>query len=477
MYNVIGMVLPVAVTLLTVPLYLETVGIERYGVLAVCWVLLGYLGFLDLGLAPAVAQKIASAKDEEAGGAQAIFWTAAWVSIAAGILSALLFYAGAAVYFAAGAVKSSFNGEIRAAVPLLGLLLPVGMLSSVGAGALQARERFLALNVINVTSSTLMSVLPLLVAYTWSPTLEGLVAGSLAARFIGLVLLFANCFAAVPLSRVLRPRKDLTASLLKFGGWMTISTAVAPLLVTVDRLAIGGLLGAAAVAAYSIPFSLIARMPIISIGISAALFPRFAAATDLERKRLMTLAIAAIVGAMTPICIVVIALVEPFFTLWVGPRLATISAPVACFLVIGAWANGIAYIPMTKLQGSGQPDIVAKIHLSELVPYWLTLAGSLYFFGLAGAAVAWSLRCTADCMLLYWQSRIGFSSLYAFLIPFLLVLVALLAALALGSPERWAVWAATFSLACLWTGYNLPDALRDKLGALGRVLPRRHLQG
>ena len=164
---------------------------------------------------------------------------------------------------------------------------------------------------------------------------------------------------------------------------------------------------------------------------------------DLERKSLMTLAVSATCGRLRYASRH--ALVEPFFTLWVGQRLATVSAPVACFLVIGAWANGIAYIPLAKLQGSGQPDVVAKIHLSELLPYWLTLAGSLYFFGLAGAAIAWSLRCIADCMLLYWQSRIGFASLSAFLIPFLLLLASL-AALALGSPERWAIWAVAFCL-------------------------------
>lgn len=474
-YNIIGSIFPVAITLLTVPLYLEVVGIERYGVLTVCWVLLGYLGFLDLGLAPAVAQKIASTKDEEPGAAEAIFWTATWVSIAAGIGTAILLCAGAAIYFAVGAFESAFDGEIRAAVPLLALILPLGMLSSVGAGALQARKRFLALNVIYVISSTLMSVLPLLVAYFWSPTLDGLIAGSLASRFIGLVLQFATCVGAVPLSRVVRPSKDLTASLLKFGGWITISTLVAPLLVTVDRLAIGGILGAAAVAAYSIPFSLISRMAIIPGAVSSALFPRFAAATDSERQRLMTIAIAGIAVAMTPICILTIALTEPFFALWIGPSLAAISAPVACLLVIGAWANGIAYIPLAKLNGSGRPDIVAKIHLSELLPYWLTLAGSLYLFGLEGAAIAWSLRCIADCLLLYWRSRIGFASLATLLIPFAL-LIASLAAIAVGSPLRWVIWAVAFCLACAWSAYYLPDALREKLGPVGRLLPSRALE-
>jgi len=455
-----------------VPAYLDVVGIERYGILTVCWVLLGYLGFLDLGLAPAVAQKIASARDEEAGSAEAVFWTATWVSLAAGLFSALLFYAGAAAYLAFGGLVSAFDAEIRDAIPLLGAILPVVMLSSVGAGALHGRQRFLALNLIQVTSSTLMSVLPLVVAYFWLPTLSGLIIGALASRIVGLVLQYWNCLGALPLSGVQTPKRELIGSLLKFGGWVTISTAVSPLLVTVDRLAIGAILGAAAVAAYSIPFSLITRMAIVPGAVSSALFPRFASGTPQERGRLMAIAVFAIAVTMTPLCILSLALVEPFFTLWLGRDLAATSSPVASFLIVGAWTNSIALVPFSMLQGSGRPDTVAKIHLVELLPYWLVLGGSLYLFGLVGAAIAWSLRTSADSLLLYWKSGMSFASIAPLVVPFLLLLTAL-GGLAMGSPGRWVIWAGSFCLACLWSSYHLPDALREKLGFLGQVLPRR----
>ena len=471
-YNIIGSVVPVAITLLTVPLYLNVVGIERYGVLTVCWVLLGYLGFLDLGLAPAVSQRIASTRDEQPGEAETIFWSATWASVGMGAVSACLFYGGAALYFGFVGLNSAFDDEIKAAIPLLGAIVPVAMVSSVGAGALQARHRFFALNLIHVISSTLMSILPLLIAYLWSPTLTGLLAGALAARLVGLVLQYANCLAAVPLTKVQMPRRKLIASLLKFGGWVTVSTAVAPLLVTVDRLAIGAVLGAAAVAAYSIPFSLISRMSIVPGALSSALFPRFAAGTDAERKRLLTVAVSAIAVTMTPLCILVIILVEPFFTLWLGAELAARSSLVACFLVAGAWANSIALLPFSMLQGSGRPDTVAKIHLSELLPYWAVLAASLYLFGLTGAAMAWSLRTGADCLLLYWRSGLGFASLAQLITPFLLIIAAL-AALAIDGPMRWGSWAATFGLACIWSSYHLPEVLRARLGAIGNLLPHR----
>lgn len=475
-YNVAGAVIPLAVTLVTVPLYLEVVGVERYGLLTICWVVLGYLGFLDLGLGPAVSQRIASAREEDRGAAEAVFWTAVWLSLAAGLFTAILFFGGAALYFALGGVNSSFNGEIRAAIPLLGMVLPVAMVSSVAAGALHGLQRFLALNLISTTSATLMSILPLLVAYLWSPTLSGLLAGALAARGVGLILQYWNCVKAVPLSKPEMPKKELIGSLLKFGGWITVTTAVTPLLLTVDRLAIGALLGAAAVAAYSIPFSLIARMSIVPWGLSSALFPRFAAGTEEERRHLMGLALSAIAVAMTPFCILVIAAVGPFFTFWIGPELAAVSSPVAYLLIAGIWANSIALVPYTMLQGSGRPDIVAKIHLMEILPYWLLLGAFLLLFGLPGAALAWAVRAAVDCGLLFWRSGESPASLRVLIVPALLLLAVTICALTLKGVSRDLISCLLLLASGVWSFRTMPEALWAYLKTLAGYLPWKRRQ-
>ena len=58
--NVGGMVLPMLVGVLTVPGLLQRLGQEKFGVLALGWALVGYFGFLDLGMVRALTSPSSS---------------------------------------------------------------------------------------------------------------------------------------------------------------------------------------------------------------------------------------------------------------------------------------------------------------------------------------------------------------------------------------------------------------------------------
>jgi O-antigen/teichoic acid export membrane protein len=472
-YNVLGAVVPLAITVATVPLYLALVGAERFGVLAICWALLGYVGFLDLGLGPAVTQKIAAARDGPPDERARLFWTATWMSLLLGLAAAGIIYVGTQLYFDLAAnLTPKFRAEARDALPWLALMVPMAMLGSVFTGTLQGVERFGIINLANGTGSSLMTLLPLAAAWFIAPDLPSLIAGALAARTLTAALLLAACARSAGIGRLRGPSRGEIGPLLSFGGWVSVSTMAAPLLVTSDRVVIGATLSAAAVAAYAIPYNLVVRLSIVPSSLASALFPRFSYADAAERRRLIADASAAVAIIVTPLAIVGFGAVRPFFELWIGEALAAQAVPVALILLVGAWANAFGQAPFVLIQASGRPDLVSKLLLAEIIPYWVALLLGIQAFGLIGAAAAWALRAIADTCLLFFLARVGWEPLKALAVPAALVVAGAVAAAQIERPLVYAVVAALAAASLLWALFNMPDVVRARLAAHAHWLPR-----
>jgi len=151
-YNLVGALLPLFLSLVTVPLYLRLVGIERYGVLQIAWLLLGYFGLFDLGLGRATAFRIAALRNAPASARAETFWSALVVNLAmGGVGGGILWLVGRYALIDHAHVSAALRPELAAAIPLLALGVPIATVTGVLTGALQGRERFLETNVISVT--------------------------------------------------------------------------------------------------------------------------------------------------------------------------------------------------------------------------------------------------------------------------------------------------------------------------------------
>ena len=476
-YNLLGSIVPLAVSLVTVPLYLSAIGLERYGVLALCWTLLGYMGFLNLGLGPSVAQKMAMLRSADSAERASVFWTAIWVSLAMGAAAGLLVYGLAGLYFSSlKDLPIGLSGEIAGAKGWLAAIIPVVMLSSVLTGALQGHERFLAMNIITSSTSVLMSVAPLAVAYAFGPDLSGLLAASLGACLASLLALFLICRKAISLRGIGGLAPGLVKNLLTFGGWVTASGMIGPLLVTFDRFVIGAMLGAAAVSIYTVPYNLVSRVQIVPAALAGVLFPRFAATAEAEHgDRLEIESIAVLAAIMTPICVGAMAVISPFLVVWIGRELALQSAPVAYLILFGFWANSVARIPYSRLLGTGRPGLITKITAIQVPPYLGLLFLGVSEFGVAGAAAAWCLRTVADTIIFLafvGNRRAAFRMLA---VPTLLAGLALITAIftPMESPLRWVILTTAFVTSVLWSLWNMPQPLRTWKAKLLKRFSRR----
>jgi len=425
LFNVLGSILSLLVTLVTLPLYISYIGEARYGLLVIVWRLLGYFGFLDLGLSRASANALAKLGDPSMRAArEKVLVTALWLNLTFGTLGGLLFYL-TGIFFINHllSVPPDLKPEIEASFPWIACSLPFALVSGIGTGALESRERFLIANMLTVGSSVFGLVLPVICAVLISPSLAAVIPAAVIAR--GLSVLFSLIFALRE-ERPLNPRsfdRQRCKSLLSYGGWISVSGIIGPLLGSVDQLMIGAVLGLAAVTHYSIPMSLVVRSQILAWALSRTLFPRLSRVTREEANDLVDKAIVTLGYAYGGICAAAMVFITPFFVFWMGKEFAFVSSPIAELLLTGAWINGFAITLFALLQGQGRPDIVAKLHTIEILPYVAVLWLLMNFFGLMGAAAAWTFMVTAEAVVLFLLAR-GRPAPLLQLIPVLLIILA-----------------------------------------------------
>jgi len=401
MYNIAGSIAPMFVSIVTVPIYLHLVGDARYGVLALVWVLMGYFGLFDPGLSRAAAYHIALLHDGAGKDRESVFWTAMAVNLGFGLVGAAVLYFGAKPLFAwAFKMPEALRGEVIASLPWLAASIPVGMMGNALGGVLQAREWFGILNILTVSATISVQFVPLAVAHFHGPELEALIPAIVLARAATAIAVFIAVASALPLGSGGGFDRSLLAGLFSYGGWVTISNLVSPILVTIDRVLIGNVLSVAAVAYYTVAYNLATRVSMIPAALSGSLFPKLSRGSAAESARLAGDAVTTLAAVMTPLVVGGIVALPIFMRLWVGAEFAAHAAPVGMILLLGIWANGLAYIPSGHLQARNRPDLTAKFHLLELAPFLAVLWCGLHLFGLIGAAGAWSLRMTADAALL-----------------------------------------------------------------------------
>ncbi len=396
--NVAGAILPILTALAIVPLYINVVGAERYGMLAIVWLLLGYFGFLDFGLSRASANALSKLGHADASRRGPVLVTALYLNAVLGLVGGLLLYVASGLLLERFAnLTPELAVEVTAAMPWVAAMLPVALVSSIGAGAIESREQFLAANLFQTFGGVFGQVVPVVCAILFGPSLAVVVPAALLARLVSTLLIWAFVLHAERPVNFRCFDRAKVRELAGYGAWVSISSLLSPLLATFDQFLIGALIGPTAIAHYSVPMSLSTRTQVVALALAKTLFPRLSRLEPVEARLLASRAIVTLAFGFGAICGPAILLAGPFLQHWIGAEFAVAATPVAQILLVGAWANGIAFIPYALLQGQGRPDLSAKIHAAEVVPFLTAVYLLTINFGLPGAALAWTLRMLVDC--------------------------------------------------------------------------------
>lgn len=404
--NLIGQGLPLLVGVLAIPYVVHGLGTDRFGILSLAWVVLGYFTIFDLGLGRATTKFVAEALGRGEGDqVPQIVWTAAMFQV-------ILGFAGAIVLFGITDllvervlnISPELLDEARDTFHLIALSVPLVLVSSSFRGVVEAAQRFDLVNAVTIPSSTLTFLLPVVGLYLGFG-LPGIVFLIILARFGSLLAFIAIVIRIVPQTRRFSGSIALFSRLFAFGGWITITSTVSPILVYLDRFLIGSLITIAAVSYYAVPYELVSRLSIITVSLSMALFPAFSSLHGARDKprigNFFARSLKYTLIVLGPIIVLVAVYAGDILQIWMGNDFAAESMVPMQILALGVLINSLALIPFMLLQGTGRPDLPAKFHLIEL-PIYIVITWILVSkFGIAGAAGAWTIRVALDAFLLF----------------------------------------------------------------------------
>ena len=375
---------------------MEGVGIARFGILALAWIVVGYFSLFDLGLGRAmtqlIAQKLGKSEDSDI---PSIVWAGMVLMTVLGLMGAIVvWFLSPWLVESKLAIPAALREETLTAFYLLAASIPITICSTGLRGILEAHQRFDLVNIVRIPLNALTYVAPVLVL-AYSNQLPALVASLVVVRAIMCVAYLLICLRLFPaLARPAPFRTNQLRGMLSYGGWMTVSNTAGPLLLYLGRFFLAILISAEAVAYFSTPFDMVINLLIIPVAFTTVYFPMFAQkSADFESTgRLYRQALVYNLMAMFPLALVVFACAKPTLAWWINPDFAEKSFRVAQLLAVGVFINSFGHVSQALVQAFGRPDLTAKLHVLELVAYIPYLWWLVESQGVEGAAVAWVLR-------------------------------------------------------------------------------------
>ena len=412
MFNLLGMLLPILVGIVSIPFAIKGLGTEGFGILSVIWILLAYLTLLDFGLSRATTKFTAeSLKKNRTQNIPSIMWTALAISFGLGCFGAvILFLLTPTLVDSILHIPPERAGHTIQALYILAITLPFLLISISLKGMLGAAQRFDLVNGVHIPVSILNFIFPALSL----PFGLGLPMIVLLIAVSRILATFVYFFLCAKLYSIYDTRVhidfDILKKLLSYGGWITVTGVVSPILVYIDRFFIGSMYSMETLTFYAAPLEALTRLRILPMAIMITLFPEFSVGINQEgRERVRMLfgrSMKTILLMMGLLSLILFGFARDILHLWLGAPFAERSTLIFQIFSISILINFLALVPFTFLQGIGRPDLPAKFHIVELLLYIFVLWYLTKTYGIHGAAAAWCARVTLDCCLLYrWSSK------------------------------------------------------------------------
>ncbi len=411
--NLVTQVAISALAVVALPMVVHGLGDERFGLLSICWLMLGYVGVLDLGMGQAttnlLAAKVSEGKMEEAGRIlRTAFLLGTALSVAFIIVFEILHEMGLASFLN---LSPALMDEARIALRLFALGIPPVLLMGVLRSVPFSMNRFDLVNLLQSLGAVLQWLGSIAALY-FGAGLIGVIALFVATRYLIAFLLYLyvrRVFPAPPAGS--RPAGDShLRQLLAFGGWVSVAQLLGPLILVFERVIISRTSSPEWITYFAVPQDTLLKLVIIPMSLASTLYPVVSARWGMPEgaamsRRIYHDSVRYTWYVLLPAVFVGVVFSGDILRLWLGEAFAVRSADVFAVVAFGVLFHALAQLPNTLILGSGRPHITAKLLLVELVPYLVLCYWFTSLWGVWGAALAWLIRVVLETAYLFVRVR------------------------------------------------------------------------
>ncbi|NWK78266.1 flippase [Aquitalea sp. LB_tupeE] len=393
LWNLSGLAIPSLLAIPSIGFIARRLGIEAFGIFTIAFAFIGYASMFDVGISRAAIRLVSRTRQDRPGLIRIIATSTAAVMLLSLVAMAALFFSTPAIcHFLR--ISPEHLGNTISAIRLLCIAIPFFLLTQVWTAYLEGMELFSELNIQKTLAGVVMALLPAFMLIVGSG-LYYAILGILFSRIIAALISYLFCKRHIPIS--LKLDRATLRELLSFGGWLTISNIISPIMVYIDRFVLSNALGAKNVAFYSSASEAVTRLLIIPASIAKALFPRLSFDNKVQQpgpfwKNYHFVLFCICLSISLPI----FALSGFIMKIWMGEAYVLIGAEALRILLVGFIFSAMAHLPYVEIQARGHSHITAAINAIELLPYMGMLYLMIDHFGIIGAAISWTVRMIVD---------------------------------------------------------------------------------
>ncbi|MBI3416407.1 MAG: oligosaccharide flippase family protein [Verrucomicrobia bacterium] len=393
LWNIVPFAWSFVIGLVILPMVINRLGLEHFGIFGIFGVILAPLGLANLGFGEATIKYVAQhAQAGDLETAAKYLRTTLWMNLLVGLLGGLLLWlAGPSLVFRFFKITASEHELVSQCFLVVAFGWFFSQIAAVFMGIPAAFQQFKKVAIVQVLSATVTAALSISFVMGGGGLLGYTLANAIASVFASAA--WYICGRQVFGKLTLRPKlfREVWRSSFHYGGWQTLAQIGGLLASQSERFLLGVFLTPTALGLYNAAFSLESRAYLVVFRMSEVLFPMFSATSSetLEQKANKLMRASWLLTTLSVMILIpLVPLAEPLLSLWINPDTGRQAALVLRFLALTGAIGCATNASYFFLLGNGKTTWIALLTITTGLTTFGVSACLLPRYGLKAAAVS-----------------------------------------------------------------------------------------